>query len=375
MHLTAISPHTQNLQAGHLIVDEEFYYEFVKEFANSYDFHVCKTSKDYLEQKFGADSSVVGHEPYRRGITAGLKYLSKLKFVDGQHIIFFGYCELLVALLLTFLYSRRTTQVTLVATNNIGPGRLRRAPILFRTFYFLCSWRRVNIVLHTEAEKSLLAKVHPNYRGRVAVKKHHLMTPRYSVISHDILRRKYLRIGFVGPSKPEKPLESVIEFLARLKSAGHEIRFSGLSATDHQALMMSDLNLQLEAWDDNYLTELQYRQFIAGLDAIALTHTEDFSGKLSGNLCDAISHGKIVISRGLEPIKTIEKTYGSIGPNTTFECSDAVRVLADLDHQRKTYLTGLARVGQAHSKDNIDRDLGALLNLGSLDQNTVDHKP
>jgi hypothetical protein len=359
--IVAISPHTQNKCSGHLLADEVYYYRFMRRFYENFEFHVCDASREHLKECVGSDEHLIAHRPYRRGVIAAMKYLSKVDPARNSHIIFFGYCELLVLMALLRYSKNKALPITLVSTNNIGRARLRNAPIRFRLFFLACSWRRVNLVVHTRAECQLFRAAVPNYQGAVYVRKHQLLSPRGGRLKADTVTRDELTIGFIGPARREKPLRSILPFLVLLQQAGHNLRFCRLSDEDYKLAVTSGIDPDGLRFSTGYLTESDYDKFVERLDVIVLPHTPDFEGKLSGLLCDAIAHRKVIISRGMEPVKSFEQEFGCIGPRTEFSPTDAVRVETEIRNNLPQYLLNLEAIAAAYRQEEIDRNLNEVI--------------
>jgi hypothetical protein len=94
-------------------------------------------------------------------------------------------------------------------------------------------------------------------------------------------------------------------------------------------------------------------------DLVMLTHTKDFEGKLSGNLCDCFAYGVPFLAAPLEPVTTLSRRHGPIGFMCDFDDSDWTRrFLDEFDHNELAKRTAnINNAADHYSREAIVADL------------------
>lgn len=286
-----------------------------------------------------------------------LKVLGRDKFSVSfnERVIFTGYSEaaLILFLVKNIFYRPR---LILVATNNFSRQRIRKFRFLLRVFLGVINPFLDRIVLHTGFEKGLVTSLYPKITEKLYVKRHHLMTPRDHVCSSPGTAKI---ISYFGPDKRDKPLLPFLTLIQADTAREFTYRLYNIQR-DTLRRFLPDLddrdNVEVfEGWQDHdsYLKAVKSSTFIF------LSHNKSFEGKLSGNLCDCIALRVPYIARSMEPMVAYADSFGELGFLYEFdEPNWAYRFLQEHDDlKRSKMLDNLERVGAAHSRDAIDRDL------------------
>jgi hypothetical protein len=121
-------------------------------------------------------------------------------------------------------------------------------------------------------------------------------------------------ITFIGPHREDKPIDPFIRLIEADQSSVFSYRL--LSVDPHSvdplnnSILLDQDNVQFIPYIDSYAA---YNEFITSSSYLFLSHNSNFSGKLSGNLCDAIRLGVPLISRMTLPVLEYFRDYGKIG--------------------------------------------------------------
>ena len=110
--LKVISAFGTTRESGHTLIDDLYYYNYLKKNINDYKFYAPSYAVQNLKNNFkGAQNK-------------NIKILSNFKISAGDKLVFLGYSERqLLRFVFIFLFLR--CRVTLVATNNFSEGRFK----------------------------------------------------------------------------------------------------------------------------------------------------------------------------------------------------------------------------------------------------------
>lgn len=310
--ISVVSQFGTGPEAGHTLDDDEFYFEYLVGRGRDFVFHAPRYALERLAQRFPEHSGRLRELPAMVGGWRSI--VAAARSVDGpaaDRVIFFGFTERLV---LAYLAVRpwRRSPLTLVATNNFSARRARLFGGVLRTFLWLVRPRLRTLVVHTEFEREVVLRLYAPFRPQVMIKKHHLMIGQPGLATGRGSGER-LSVSFFGPSKPEKPIEPMLELMRADRLNGLDFRLYGLGPDDRarvQAEFHGRSNVQVST---AMLPREDYVREFASCSLVLLTHTRDFEGKLSGNLCDSIAYGVPYIGDAIEPHLEYQRRYGPIG--------------------------------------------------------------
>lgn len=313
----AISPFSGDKNAGHPLVDDQFYFSYLLSRGVDFEYYAAEQSAALLRNKFPEEMDRIRVvSPYEQQGLGHYKFGCQIKVQSRSRVIFFGYLEHLVFVwYLQNLF--KPFSLYLVSSNNISSRRVCLYPWRFRLFFALIWPRFKKLVLDTHTQLDLVRKVFPGLDRRCFVRKHHLMSPIYELPVPAVGDR--IVISYFGPEKTEKPLAPLADLIqsvapekcvVRVYNVGKERMrqmFEGVDLPGHVQVS--------EAW----MSRQEYIDAYIASDLVLLTHTREFEGKLSGNLCDCVAFGTPFISRPLSPVPDLLNQYGDIGYVCAYE--------------------------------------------------------
>lgn len=361
--IVAISPFSDSEKSGHSLLDDVFYFEYLMNSKEPFKFYAPLLSAQRLKARFPeAKNHILGVKPYRASGWGHVRFARQLRVQAGSKVIFFGYSEYLV--LTWYLINLfNPFSMWLIATNNIGAGRVDIYRMRMKFFFRAIRGKLKKIVLHTEYEVRLLDSLNEGLTEIVYVKKHHLMASIRQPLIHSNTRK--IVISFFGPQRDDKPIEPFLHLISSDSTGYFEYRIYNVPEIDVLFKMalakLPDHVSVIEGWKsyeahiENCLTS----------DIIFMAHTHVFEGKLSGNLCDCVALGIPYICAPIEPMLSLHKEYGALGYLSNFsqpgwpEQLIALISWDDLLEKQKA----LQRIASDYSIDSIKDDLGAALNL------------
>lgn len=308
--IVAISPFATSVRSGHLLVDDEYYLGFLLRQGVAFNFYTGSFSASRLRAKFPeAHGKIHGIDSRSDAI---IDYRAAIRLVEipqNSTVVFLGYTEILVFLLL-IRHIAKDFGIVLFATNNISRRRCREYATPMYCFFRLISKRLRRIVVHTQYEVRLISRIGVLERSQVFAKRHHLMTPNGT--SRAIVRGRPIRIAYFGPPKFDKPIDPVVDLVRGENSRGLEFRLYGVSSAEFQAIYGSEPPANVKCVP-GWVGAEEYAERVASADLIVLTHSLEFEGKLSGNLCDCFAFGVPYLARPMEPTVAYQAMYGEIG--------------------------------------------------------------
>lgn len=310
--IVAVSPFGTGPVIDHTFDDDEFYFDYLIARGEQFTFHAPRFSaKRLIARRPAYAEHVVEMPDFEPSWRHCVNMVRNIKVVGGARVVFFGFTEKLV---LAFVLARPFVRftLTLVATNNFSSRRARSYGPMLRGFLWGVGPRVNRLVVHTEYERDLVQRLAWPARPDVRVKKHHLMLHHRPVPDFSALVARPT-IAFFGPSKFEKPLAPALDLIQADVHRKYNYRLVGLAAADIaaiRAIFGSDPAIELQG---GMLPRSEYLSVFAASSLVLLTHTRDFEGKLSGNLCDSIANAVPFLGNTIEPHFEYLRRFGRIG--------------------------------------------------------------
>lgn len=343
--MVIMAPFGTSEKAGHLISDDLYYFDYLVSSARRFIYILPEFSYfNILECRGKASAQYLKIKDM----------VSTLFPPSCDHLVFVGYSEVEAFIVFAFNFWR-IKKLSLIATNNISQFRTRKYKLPLRIFFGIISSRLCHLVLHSEYEKTLCMNLSKRLHGKILLKKHHLMSPKNKIINGlGASKRDRLIISFWGPIKHDKPLQPFIDLI---KADVHQAFCYKLFSVQSDVVEESDNVTIANKWID----ECELAAEINGIDLIFMSHTPNYEGKLSGNLCDSIAYFKPFISRRIEPFVTYDHNF-NVGYFYEQDKIDwPLKFLKSFSKdnylQKKKNLEALAR---DHSRSNIYKDLAAV---------------
>ncbi|WP_374597276.1 hypothetical protein [Sphingosinicella sp.] len=347
--LVLISRFAVNALSGHFLLDDEYYFHFLNRKGVDFRLYTSRYSAERILNSFPADCDRI------HALEDGQPRLDR-----GDRVIFLGFSEVdvIVFLLKNLL---RLPRLVLIATNNFSSGRIARYRTFLKIFLLLINGSLERLVLHTAHERRLVTDLDKRAGAKAVIKKHHMMMPQYTP-SMDFGTDQPI-IAYFGPEKREKPIDPLLcliradrgrRFLYRLYNVDRALLRAQLPDIAERS------NVQVV---DGWQSHESYLRAARSSTLLFLSHTRDFEGKLSGNLCDSFALGIPYIARAMEPMTSYHVHYGPLGYLVDFDDPDWP------EYFRRAYSPAniarmrgnLHRLGIDHSADAIDTNLAACL--------------
>jgi hypothetical protein len=362
--LIAISPFATSESSGHPIVDDQFYFAYLLNRGLDFLYYTSRDSANLiLKQHPEAHRFLAIVEPYRPNGLGHLRFASKLVIHPDARVIFFLYTERLV-LTWYLLNIFKPFRLFLVSSNNISAFRVRLHPFYLKLFFSVIRPKLEKLILDSTFQVKLVRAISEKVAKLCFVRKNHLMCPKYISIENEDTNRIF--IAYFGPVTSEKPLSIFIDLI---KADEHQQFFYSIYNVSKD-LVMHHLNMEqlpinvkvVPAWH-SYETYL--KNYMAS-DVVMLTHTKDYEGKLSGNLCDSIALGVPFISLPIEPIISMHDTYGTLGYLFRFdERGWEIELLKSIDRKTLNQMKkNITLMQDKYSVKNVWQTLDKAFGLG-----------
>lgn len=237
-----------------------------------------------------------------------LKYLLRMTiFARGFEVVLLQSFHELSAL--WFFLLNPNTRVFLIVTNNLtGAGvDTARRRVLQRILFK----RAAGIFVGSRYEQKLIAKLFPEVPQ---VNVHKMRYHKTGVVRRiRLLAERRREIAFLGATTQERGLDTFLDLAELDVGEKYSYRIYGkVNPNVEHRNRIATLYPKLEIVD-RYLTDDEYHEVIANAIFIALPFKKSLEGRLSGVLCDAISHGTPVIAANQEPHTDFFETYGDFG--------------------------------------------------------------
>lgn len=359
--IVAISPFSISTKSGHSLIDDDFYLEYLIESQKEFLFYIPKFSYVRLAKKFPNNiSNLKLVRDYSHHWFSQLIYSLSLQIPRKSKVVFFGYSELLV-LIICLLNIYKNFRLVLVSTNNFSKKRVNRNKSIIRLFLYLVHGKLEKIVLHTNYEEELLKGLMRGIQSKTIIKKHHLMISRD--VEKTSISSNQITISYFGPCKSEKPLEPFIKLIKFDKDL--KFKYNIYNVSEKEFIETSKLenvpkNVSISSI---WLTEEEYYTRFNESNIIFLSHTSEFEGKLSGNLCDCVAFGVPFISPEIEPIISLTKQYGQIGYVYDFRSTNWLKkCIQDINIKSLIYLKmNIRSMSTKYTKELVWKDLDSVL--------------
>ncbi len=292
------------------MVDDEYYLGFLLQQGGEFNFYTAPFSASRLRARFPTATANIHELGSPDGATVGyLAVLRQVVIPEKSTVVFLGYTEILVYLLLIWNI-KIDFRLILFATNNISSRRCQNYAIPLFLFFRLIRNRLKRIVVHTQYEVELISRIGVLERSQVFIKRHHLMSSNGTC--RTVLRGRPIRLAYFGPSKFDKPLDPIVDLLRCENARGLEFQIYGVSGVEIQAMYGAELPATVKCIP-GWVDADSHAERMASADLVILTHSLEFEGKLSGNLCDCFAFGVPYLARPMEPMAAYQATYGDIG--------------------------------------------------------------
>lgn len=363
--IVAISPFASSESAGHPIVDDQFYFSYLIDRKWDFIYYTSEASARNIRKNHSrADQYLRIVEPYQPSGFGHFNFARQLKVPSGSKVIFFLYTESLV---LTWLILNifKPFSLFLVSSNNFSARRVRLYPLRFRIFFWAVGARLQGIVLDASYQVQLIRGLSERIAKRCILRKNHLMCPQRFVKKSKSGTR--ISIAYFGPDKPEKPLSTFIELI----NCDYNNHFDFYIYNVRKDLVLNYLKLNRLPRNvfvySNWQNHSEYLENYAKADLVMLTHTRDFEGKLSGNLCDCVALSVPYIALSMEPVKSLHDQYGGLGYLCDFDSpSWAAELLAKIDHFSLSIMReNIEKMGEDYSVDMVRNSLDPIFEIDS----------
>lgn len=176
-------------------------------------------------------------------------------------------------------------------------------------------------------------------------------------------------ISFLGPSKSDKPLKPFVDLISADKNQSFVYRLLNVDPNELYGICPRLAGSPSLVFENSSLSYPSYCEFVSSSSYVFLSHNKLFSGKLSGNLCDAVRLGIPIIARPLSPVNEIFRDYGPIGlimrMNNFAEPEYAESIFEELlcSESYSYYCYNLLRMRNAFSGDSLLSDLCGALDI------------
>ena len=320
----AISPFAGDKNAGHPLVDDQFYFSYFLAKRIDFEYYTAEQSAVLLRNIFSTETDRIKIvNPYEQHGLGHYRFSRQINVKPRSRVIFLGYLEHLV-LIFYLLNFFKPFSLYLVSSNNISSRRVRLYPWRFRLFFALIWPRFKMLILDTDYQLDLVRKVFSGLDRRCFVRKHHLMAPIDELPIPKV--RERIVISYFGPEKTEKPLSPLVDLIQSIGPERCIFRVYNVSK-ERMCQMFKGMEIPAHVLlSESWLSRQEYIDAYISSDLVLLTHTLEFEGKLSGNLCDCVSFGIPFISRVMAPVPALINQYGEIG----FVCAYDTEGWADL---------------------------------------------
>lgn len=224
-----------------------------------------------------------------------------------RHVVYQSFEELSTLLFMALHPGKR---VHLIVTNNLRPDRLKRHSILGGLILRAVFRLAASAIVHCQHEADRMMELVPGIDpGKVFVKPFHQIGVRRARLSW---QQKTATILFLGPERPHKRIDPVVDLIKRDKDRRYRYVFCAMRdmAPDTRAFLEAQENVELSF---GYVSDDEYYRLFSKAALVILTHDEDFEGALSGAFCDAIASGTAVVVRDMPPHDEFFQRFGPMG--------------------------------------------------------------
>jgi hypothetical protein len=309
--LVAVSPFAKSATSGHPLIDDRFYFSYLKKTGEDFIYYTSSYSANQISTLYpGAERNLRVVRPYEERNLGHILFARQIEIPENSKVVFFLYTEILVFCFL-FLNYHKSFSIVLVSSNNISERRVRLYPIRLWIFFRVLKRRLVRLVLDSEFQVKLVAKISRQAARKCYVRKNHLACRPSNAISRAEGRK--ISISFFGPEKEEKPIAPLIE-LIRADTGGEIVyKIYNVAEDTIRGYFHPEKIPENVVIERGWLDYKDYLRRFSESSLVLLTHTQSFNGKLSGNLCDCAALGVPYISLPLEPVVSWAAKHGPLG--------------------------------------------------------------
>ena len=326
------------------MLDDEYYFDFLVR--SGADFHLYTS-------RYSVDRIITKRPGFHRYLSAIED--SQIEIEPDSRVIFLGFWEPDVLLFLARNLICRP-RLVLVATNNFSNGRIQRRRWILKLFLRLINPFLDRLVVHSTYEQRLVAGIDQQVAVKSVVKKHHLMI-QHNVTGEGVGDRPL--VSYFGPTKFDKPVEPFLQLIQADSERRFDYRLYNVNPAavkDRLPDLASRSNvLVVESRQDNE----GYMKSVKASKLLFLTHSREFEGKLSGNLCDCIALRVPYIARAMEPMISYHEHYGPLGFFVDFDDPCWARRFLDTydDEAYGLMHRNLEHLGAEYSAEAINSNL------------------
>ncbi len=309
--IITISPFATSANCGHPIIDDQFYFDYLTRTGREFKFYTSKYSADLI-QKNNAEAHrfIKIINPISAGRYGIIKFLWQIKVPKCSKVIIFLYTEELVFFFLLINIFKKY-DLYLVSSNNISARRCDIYKLRLKLFFWLTNFRLSKLIVDTQHQLDLINSLCGQTRKKSCTRKNHLMCVKH--VGTNQIQNTCVKLSYFGPPKTEKPIDLVLELIAADKEQKIKYHLYNVDLT----MVLQELGLNSlpsnvcvdESWRDYSDYLLKFKES----DIVFLTHSAEFGGKLSGNLCDCFALGVPYISLPIEPVLSFQKLHGEMG--------------------------------------------------------------
>lgn len=364
--IVAISPFAFSENAGHPIIDDQFYFAYLLDRQVDFIYYTSEVSVRLILKKHpGAQRHLMSIKPYKYYSAMGhLNFARQIVISRDTTVIFFLYTEALV-LIFCLLNILKPFSLYLVSSNNVSALRIGLYPNRFRFFFQAIRAKFQGLVLDSTFQVDLLRGISPHIADYCFIRKNHLMCPQH--ISMKSERESEISIAYFGPDKPEKPLDTLIELIKA--DVDQQFRYFIYNVRKEAVIdSFDDKSLPHNVVvDSSWQTHDAYLRNYQAADLVILTHTRDFEGKLSGNLCDCVALGVPYIALSMEPVRSLDRMYNGPGYLCDFDSTDwADALLKNINRNSLQRMKrNIEQMGKDYSIDSVRETLDQAFKIGS----------
>jgi hypothetical protein len=359
--LVAVSPFARSANSGHPLIDDQFYFSYLKDTGEDFIYYTSAYSASQISIVYpeaGANLRVV--DPYEERGLGHMRFARQIEIPQNARVIFFLYTEILVFWVL-FLNLLKSFSIVLVSSNNISERRVRQYPIRLWIFFRVLRSRLRRLVLDSEYQVKLVKSISKQAASKCYVRKNHLACPVANPPPKSISEN--ISISFFGPTKKEKPLSPFIDLIKADTEKKINFKVFGVAEEAIKSFFWPEEIPKNVEMKNNWLSHSEYIREFSKSSLVLLTHTPDFNGKLSGNLCECVALRVPYISLPLEPAVTWASRYGKLGFFCDFEqVGWAPELLQQVNSQELAeFDSGLCSLSANYTVEEARKSLGVAL--------------
>lgn len=351
MKICYISPFSGEENAGHPNLDDIYYINYLENNSkNSIDY----VTSEYVTNRVGTTKNInliIKKKLNQESLISCIKFMLQLKIWRYDKLIFPLYNEKIVfsSALIAFIFLKYKW-ITIFTSNQFGKSRISRLRI-FLVFYYKVIGLFIERIVVSSLYEGVVVQSLCGRNIKITKKKHHLCQKK------KLCKREgqIIKIGYFGPNKKGERNTAILERIACiLDENGYQFFLF------KQKIPKSMENKKNIIVVNEWLNEETYYEKISNLDLLILGHTDGFEGKLSGNLCDAISLSIPFISNDIQPNREF-LNYFQDTPGLIIQHIDDEKLIEALSPKNIANMTKSMLDSSVFEPDEIEKDLAFLL--------------